>query len=693
LPKGQDKALETTMFLPTSEQGAHVDIQIRARKGRGFLETREPLRPMPSYQYHFVVLARLPDQYRFLDDRESIKPQEGLMGQNVEAFYRVHTLKVQEGVPLPLYGLLWTGIAYVLWDDAPPDALSSDQQQAMLDWLHWGGQLIISGPDTLETLRGSFLGPFLPADAGEARELTEDDLRPLSDYWTIPDQDGKREGLRPVRPWSAVTMNERSEARFVPGTGGLLAERRVGRGRVVVSAFRLSNRELRDWPSFDGFLNACLLRRPPRTFAMDYEAQVQPRWADDATHWLDARRITQVRYFSRDTGVSFDRYAADVRYTSDPLGDWNESRPAAPGVAAWNDFSAVAHAAREALRHSARVEIPKRSFVGWVVAAYLAVLVPLNWAVFRLLGRVEWAWAAVPVLAVVCTAVVIRQARLNIGFQRSRTELALIELQGDYPRAHVTRYSALYTSLSTPYTLRSDDPGAQLLPFSKVAKVEEFRMLRGASRSTLAIDRSAGVSLSGMVVSSNTTDLAHSEQMCDLGGPIDFQETSTGECRIVNRTDYTLHDVGVMRRSAWGVFETAWLGTLEPGQAASQPFTAEDPRAHGRRGPLWEFQREQTVLTRSQPEPGQLHFGGVLALAQDHTGLGGGDVRLVAWTDEEIPGLQIEPEAGRKQFAALVVAHLRYGPGEEPRRDENTRQSAEKPPAFEFDPRRYEDRY
>ena len=38
----------------------------------------------------------------------------------------------------------------------------------LVDWLHWGGQIIISGPKSLDLLRGkTFLGPYLPALPGE----------------------------------------------------------------------------------------------------------------------------------------------------------------------------------------------------------------------------------------------------------------------------------------------------------------------------------------------------------------------------------------------------------------------------------------------------------------------------------------------------------------------------------------------
>ena len=70
----------------------------------------------------------------------------------------------------------------------------------------------------------------------------------------------------PTGKWSGVGLKLARGAQFVPGTGELLAEWRVGRGRVVVSAVRLSDRGLTAWSGFDGFFNACLLRRPPRRY-------------------------------------------------------------------------------------------------------------------------------------------------------------------------------------------------------------------------------------------------------------------------------------------------------------------------------------------------------------------------------------------------------------------------------------------
>jgi hypothetical protein len=60
-------------------------------------------------------------------------------------------------------------------------------------------------------------------------------------------------------------------------------------------------------------------------------------------------------------------------------------------------------------------------------------------------------------------------------------------------------------------------------------------------------------------------------------------------------------------------------------------------------------------------------------LAEDAGSIGEGDVRLVAWTESEIPGVEIEPRASQQRHASLVVANLRTGLGPVPVHDVNTR--------------------
>ena len=94
---------------------------------------------------------------------------------------------------LPTNALYWTSIAYLLWDDFDPAQWDVDQQQALIDWLHWGGQIIVSGPDALEQLRNSFLRPYLPASVEKSRTFAAEDLAELN-YWAGEGGDAPQAG-------------------------------------------------------------------------------------------------------------------------------------------------------------------------------------------------------------------------------------------------------------------------------------------------------------------------------------------------------------------------------------------------------------------------------------------------------------------------------------------------------------------
>ena len=100
-------------------------------------------------------------------------------------YYHVFRPSVEKSAPLPSHSLAWTTIAYVFWDDLDPAVLDNQQQQALLDWLHWGGQLVISGPNSLDKLRGSFLAPYLPGEMAQTAKLTQADFEELNQRFSL----------------------------------------------------------------------------------------------------------------------------------------------------------------------------------------------------------------------------------------------------------------------------------------------------------------------------------------------------------------------------------------------------------------------------------------------------------------------------------------------------------------------------
>ncbi len=689
LPKGQVRYPELPLLVPRTEPDAHYTLftELRGRGGGSIKSEGTPLQTMPPYQFYFFVLAREHLRYRLLDRLDAIR---GPSSNGLAAYYRYLTPPLEKQVSLPAHPLAWTSIAYVLWDDVDPGLLSAEQQQAMIDWLHWGGHLILSGPGTLNLLRGSFLAPYLPAAEGPVRELSTETLAPLSDHWT-PKKGKANRPLQPVRPWSGVQLVKVVEAEFVPHTGDLVAERQVGRGRIVVTAFRLSLPALQKWPGFDSFFNSCLMRHPPREFveppSNSLDLALRPQWHNQPMRIWDARFTSGVRYLSRDLapdgtfaedrtnrdvqpGEVIDRLAATLsRPNADAPDDEGLERYGA-GVAGFSDSSAVSTASRDSLAAAAGIDIPKARFVAWMLAAYLVVLVPVNWSLFRLLRRVEWAWVAVPVIALAGAVVVTKAANLNIGFARSQTEIGVLELQPGYRRGHLTRYTALYTSLSTNYDVKFNESHAIVQPL-----VLESQGRPGTAREqaiyTLRHDP-AEVSLAGFGVSSNATAMLHSEQMYDVGGAISLAD-SDGAPVLHNRTSFTFAQAGVIRVTADGQTQTAWLGRLAPGEAGRPlEFRSVESEASSTIQALFPRWHDDPVADPSIPP---LSLTRLAAMTVARKGLAPGDVRLVASLNEPLPGMNVDPVASQAtRSAVLVVANLRYASPPEPQADYNSRQ-------------------
>ncbi len=715
LPKGQQKNLEQTLYTPYVEHPVMFTTELRSRGGgTAVASSAEPLRWMPAYQYNFVILAGDPLRYRNWEKLDSMRGPSPYGNHVAWDYYRVVTLPTKQAVPLPSHPLAWTSIAAVLWDDVDTSvAFTADQQRAMLDWLHWGGLLLVSGPDSLSNLRGSFLDPYLPATAGASRELKAADLAELA-FYAPDDTKVQQRSPEPIRSWSGVELALKPEGEFCPHAEHLAAERRVGRGRIVVTAFRLGQqRELSRWRGFDSFVNACLLRHPPRKYHEGADEEISgplPYFVGDPNQNFDPLLTCNLRYLSRDLGGDGtftairgrDAQAGvtiyPTRFLLTASHKWPMIDPSlevpehfGPGVGAWNDGSSISRAARDSLGAAAGIDIPRADFVAWMLAGYLVVLVPVNWMLFRLLGRVEWAWVAVPVIAVSGAVIVTKAANLNIGFARSQNEIDVLEVQAGYPRGHLTRYAALYTSLSTTYDVHFPDAFAAVQPL-----VGDSRPRGATSVLSLGVSHNdAEMQLSGFPVASNSTAMIHTEQMIELGGPISL--TINGDVsQVFNGTKMTLNDVTVLRMSAGGTLQTATIGEFPPTKAGrtlefhdvptpvapvavptpdqSQPSDqTPDQSLPPDKSPAPAIEPVAATPPAAAPQSAAsptLSLDGLKSLLTNSHGLHPGDVRLIATLDTPLPGMDITPAASQAtRGAVLVVIHLRHAPPREPRGD------------------------
>ncbi len=657
LPKGQRRGVELPFFIPRDSSARTVGVRLSSRRGGGEVGRGVfPFNRLPAHQFYLCVLARQPDAYSYLRGLPSITPPtHDILDASTNAHYRVLTPPIDQAVPLASYPLCWTSVACLWWDDLDPTLFSQAQQQALVDWLHWGGQLIVSGPATLDLLRGCFLEPWLPAESHGSRTWSQDELQPLDTVWS-----GRELPLRPTEPWSGVMLSPRPAARVIVGSpeAPLVVEGSVGRGRIVVSAFHLAQRELVAWSGLDGFVHACLLRRPPRTFFTSDDALVTWRWADEPTA-LHAHghpnRVSRLAYFTRDEngpdGSPLQQQLDDLN-----LPPVNADVVDGPGVAGWTDQGPAANSARAALREASGISIPDAGFVARTLGWYLLCLVPLNWALFRLLRRLEWAWAMVPVLAVVFAFLVTRFAQLDMGFVRAQTEVNVVELQGGYRRAHVTRYASLYSSLTTNYDITFDDAGAAVMPFS--AAGNDF-VLRDQARWLAEYRREERLHLRGFTVASNSIGMLHGEHHLDLGGGLEL--SGTGD-ELHNRTEIDLEGLGLAGPRGW-----AWVDRMVANSQSRLTWTSW-PETSG--VPLYQVfaqHWDRSPTTRQSVASGEFNVRRLVELA--HLTRPSQETRLVAWSTAPVAGMSVAPEASQRRQVSVVLAHLDQPPLRLPTRD------------------------
>lgn len=683
LLKTRPKIIESMLLVPPTNQEVRLNRVLRERAGARITHPDwQGLTRMAPNQYKFVVLARVPERYGFLKHVDSVRvPYDGFSeADDTEdsLHYRVLLPDISERVPLADNSLAWTATAYLLWDGIDPGLLTPEQQTALIDWLHWGGQLIVNGPDSLDLLAGSFLVDYLPAVSIGSRNITEEDLAPFNRTWLVRSRKSPAKPLTIERPWSGVALDIHEEATPLKSTGDLLVERQVGLGRIVVSAMQLSEREFINWnPHFQSILNACILRRPARKYRKGAFGDATLVWADyeSGKHLYDARMTCGLRYFSHDEGVDTNYQPAPLTFedtfgsSAAPAREFDPTNEFLGGVAAWNDFSPPAMAATDALHEAAGIEVPRASFVIVSVAAYLVVLVPLNWLFFHAIGRLEWAWIAAPLIAVAYTFVVVHWAQLDIGFVHAQTEIGILEIQPEYPRGHLTRYTALYTSLSTTYQLDYENLTTLAAPLGDV----KFKMTPGSSRDTVQYHKHNTVSLSGVQVSSNSTNMVHSEQMLDLGGTVTLGTSSRGHPQIENRSELELKQVFVIKKPDASDTKVPgapllgmWVGDLQPRE--SRPLALSPIYLEENQVPFGE-ERDQAEANALDT----LQIENLMLLACEPARLKAGESRLIARIEQMMPGQSVSPAASQVRATNLVVAHLEYPAMAEPLPDLNAR--------------------
>lgn len=700
LPKGQSKTVDLQYFVPFS--GKKQD-EFSTTTNRLFFRSEllsaplmtpimqapssQPANELKEHEYLMVVLSPQSSSYKYLGVLDAVfwRGEEFMIEERTRSYHLQLVNAKDNRYAFPTSMLNMTQIAVLVWDDVSPENLSATQKDAIVDWLHWGGQILISGPSSWSRLQESFLSPYLPASTAQATELTDEDFAQISNTWVVEDitLNAVKEPLKIVGPPVAgldFSLSERGN--WLPGAGKMVAESRIGRGRIVLTAYPMREPRIYQWKYYSSFLSTGLLRRHSRWFRRSKEdSSIAQYWrAPYDSSQRDPKMHSNVRILTRDLPLSASSEQSDSESVLPEMGMGGSAFTAIKGDslnapkssdeamqwggrgAAWNDYSGLSSQALVALKEAAGIELPSRSTIIYILAGYLLCLVPLNWLVFKLLGRLEFAWIAAPLMAVAGVIVVTKVARLDIGFARRTTEIAVLELHEDYPRAHLTQYLALYTSLSTNYEIDFPDNDSVALPLGDIS-----RNLRRAGSETRNLrtnfGRSEGVTLEPLTVYSNSTEMLHAEQIVGLDGGLRLGSLGangdSGEA-LKNDTGLQLQECMLVRRSEDDQIELAWVGDLPSGQTAPLQF---EPASSDR---LWENWKNNPITQPDLPEVevgsgsdnDALWIGGVLREIVRKTPIMQGQTRLFGFTNDRPSELRVNPAEDQYDGRCVIVAHL-----------------------------------
>ena len=680
LATGQDKVIDAAVFHPflppeTTEQAESgrkrtTNIQTRySLRGIGtlILEENFPCNMLEGYQYDLVVLSRDISRHLFWRGLDSIVwRQSDDIEENRLMPHRVIDINEEEiAAQLPNRLATMTCMSHLVINDVNLSVLNPDQQSALTDWLHFGGTIIINGPEAVASIESSQLKPWAPLIKTSEGEWSEESQGKFDEAWTIRVAGGERVRFQSDRKIPILTGTLAEGAAWIPTLEGLVAERLIGQGRIVMTTFPLTDAAFLRWPSYSSLIHNAILRKPHRAPTLGTDATTQYADSLQGTE-RNPLHSTRMRLWARDLDATTERTDSEVldKRTDNAGAKFASSKKTSLG--AWNPGSSIVEQATLCLRESSGISVPKVETILKLLLGYLVVLVPVNWLVFRLMGRVELAWVAAPVIAMLGAVYVAGSVRLDVGFSRSQTSFSFLECHSDYPRGMLSSFHALYTSLSTNYAAVYKEGNGIVAPVLRATG-------RNGSRDKQELEYwnadDRGVGLQRFPVLSNSTGILQAEEMVQLSGPLRWRLNSDrSKIQVKNETSIAIRDVGLLGVDQHGTLVTSWIGSVEPDQTTTESIqVASDNQrwfAEWDNNPILkkpELIRETDGLLWTDNAVDDVYLGAMLLTVAQRYPLQLGEYIAIGWTDANPSLLEISPTSSQQKHKTIVLMHIRAG--------------------------------
>jgi hypothetical protein len=273
---GQDILLPTTsrreFFLYFYPQGSIRSLTANlVAKGKALASVKLTANCLNSDGMIFGVLTEDPAPYEILGE---VKPLRGAL--------RIAQLTISD---LPDRAQGWKAMDALIVSGVDTSAIAGPQRQALDSWLASGGRLLVVGGPGWQTANAG-LSDLLPVELVSTQTAVK--LAPLFDYFQTN---------RPLPGATTISVGKpRPDAAILAQQEGipLLAERRVGFGKVIYLAADPALYPLRAWEDAAVMYDRLLGMRPPRpTWA---GAKWDTSSADSAAVTIDALSIPSAFY-------------------------------------------------------------------------------------------------------------------------------------------------------------------------------------------------------------------------------------------------------------------------------------------------------------------------------------------------------------------------------------------------------------
>jgi hypothetical protein len=706
LSKGQEKNIRLRFFQPEvgvtgepADDNNQIPSQLVATLsqrslGTTILEKSFSNKLLSGYQYNLVSISRDPSRYTFWRKLDCIIWPSKLRFSNERISpHRIIDLKEDEVAnQFPDRFHAMTSISHLVINDASLSIMSEDQTNAVQDWLRFGGTIIVNGPESIGGIESSFLKTLVPITNTSNAVVSKEEIESINRHWTIQQALGAKtpfSSVKPIPKLDGALGEGATWVNFVGADGqlqsldGLVAERMVGQGRIVMTSFPMTDIAFLNWPSYSSFIHNVILRKPPRTVTTGFDADTKYAGEMESTE-LNPIHSTRMRIWARDLDSTMIRSKPSENQKSSRSRSTNnrvegtsnrtstlqteDFKPTKrSSLAAWNPESLILKNARIALQESSGITVPKLNTILKLLAGYLVVLVPVNWIVFRLMRRVELAWVAAPIIATVGAFIVARSVQLDVGFSRSQTTYGFLECHTDHSRGVLSKYTAMYTSLSTNYQAMYEQDNGIVLPLASATTSNRRRSIGALSKIEYAYSGDSGSGLRNISVLSNTTGLLQSEEMLDLRGAVSAQFGSNQlDLSMKSDLNYSLRDVGIVGTGDEGGWFSGWVGDMAPGSTLQCKLDTSTADTLWRKE--WDltpalsfpnFLRADETFWTDKDLGQELYLGPMLNQIIRGYPFGKGEFIALGWTDQPLGALKISPAAKQNKERTVVLLHLR----------------------------------